>query len=93
MFWFAAMWGFGGALSSDSKCDDRKTFSQEWRKLLPSKTFKLPEQVSVLASLLWLFRDDVFTVDVPGRCRLLLKRFTDVVLDASRALSIHEIPR
>lgn len=45
MFLFAAMWAFGGALSSDSKCDNRRRFSQEWRKLLPSKTVKLPEQV------------------------------------------------
>lgn len=51
VFLFAAMWSFGGALSSDSKCDDRRTFSQEWRKLLPSKTFKLPEQVANPISL------------------------------------------
>ncbi|CAM9099296.1 unnamed protein product [Ectocarpus fasciculatus] len=44
VFLFAAMWAFGGALSSDSKCDDRKVFSQEWRKLLPSKSVKLPDQ-------------------------------------------------
>ena len=45
VFLFAAMWAFGGALSSDAKCDDRRAFSQEWRKLLPSKTLKLPDQV------------------------------------------------
>eukprot|EP00752_Nemacystus_decipiens_P011484 g10196.t1 len=44
VFLFAAMWAFGGALSSDAKCDDRRSFSQEWRKLLPSKTVKLPDQ-------------------------------------------------
>lgn len=45
VFLFAAMWAFGGALCSDAKCDDRRAFSQEWRKLLPSKTLKLPDQV------------------------------------------------
>lgn len=45
VFLFAAMWAFGGALSSDSKCDDRRRFSQEWRKYLPPKVIKLPEQV------------------------------------------------
>ncbi|CAM9120279.1 unnamed protein product [Sphacelaria rigidula] len=44
VFLFAAMWAFGGALSSDSKCDDRRRFSQEWRKFLPPKLIKLPEQ-------------------------------------------------
>lgn len=48
VFLFAAMWSFGGALSSDSKSDDRRTFSQEWRRLLPPKTVKIPEQVSAL---------------------------------------------
>lgn len=46
MFLFAVMWAFGGALSSEWKCDDRKRFSQEWRKVLPAKTMKLPEQAS-----------------------------------------------
>eukprot|EP00904_Undaria_pinnatifida_P003150 jgi/Undpi1/12836/HiC_scaffold_7.g02503.m1 len=44
VFLFAAMWSFGGALSSDSKSDDRRAFSQEWRRLLPPKTVKIPEQ-------------------------------------------------
>lgn len=50
VFLFAAMWSFGGALSSDSKSDDRRAFSQEWRRLLPPKTVKIPEQVRALCT-------------------------------------------
>lgn len=65
IFLFAVMWAFGGALSSEWKCDDRKRFSQEWRKVLPAKTMKLPEQAS--PSLVRFMVSDesfsVFTVD------------------------------
>ncbi|CAM9397550.1 unnamed protein product, partial [Discosporangium mesarthrocarpum] len=44
VFLFAAMWAFGGALSSDKKNDWRRKFSQDWRAAIVSKALKLPEQ-------------------------------------------------
>ncbi|CAM9358663.1 unnamed protein product [Ascophyllum nodosum] len=63
VFLFAAMWAFGGVLSSSdsSNQDDRKTFSQEWRKLVTAtKRVKLPEQGLVFDYFFNLENGEVF---------------------------------